>query len=461
MKKKFQVFVDQFITDDVKQDPENYRRAILIVLYATLLIVLCSCLILFNLYYGIIWGLSADIIVIGISVGIIKLQRNPKNFSLISWIFFGIAISISYLTGHFSGGLYSHGTMMYPFAPVMGFWIGGRKMGLLQAILALLFAFFLVPIIESYVIAPQANPQAIILDLVFITTLLFIAIFMTVIMLLNNYSREELVRKIRYKDQLLIQQDKMASLGALTAGIAHEINNPLNFVNSNAHALKLDIEELQTLLEALSALKQQPNQTQTKVILDKIEQLDLDFLTQEIKQLVDSIERGANRTQTIVNGLRNFSHPSNNGYMFANLNEGLDSTLSILHTKIADRIQVHKSYGNIPEVACQFGKINQVFMNILNNAIQSIPEKGEIFIETRQVKDKVHILIRDTGSGIPEKSRKRIFDPFFTTKPIGQGTGLGLSISYGIVEQHNGQISLHSEMDKGSTFTIILPIKQE
>ncbi|MEM6805066.1 MAG: ATP-binding protein, partial [Bacteroidota bacterium] len=248
--------------------------------------------------------------------------------------------------------------------------------------------------------------------------------------------------------------------GALTAGVAHEINNPLNFVTSNTHALKIDLSELKLLLDEVHKLKDKADEEQVGRILEKIEELDTEFLNEEVQQLVESIERGAQRTKNIVLGLRTFSRSANDEFILADIHEGLDSTLTILNSKLKGRIEVHKDYGKIPQIPCQFDKLNQVFMNILSNAIQAIKEEGHIYLKTYKEKEAVIIRIADTGSGIPEALKERIFEPFFTTKGIGEGTGLGLSISYGIVEAHGGKIEVQSEEGKGTNFNIILPLKQ-
>ena len=173
-----------------------------------------------------------------------------------------------------------------------------------------------------------------------------------------------------------------------------------------------------------------------------------------------SIEEGASRTSEIVKGLRNFSRLDQNDLKKADLNEGIESTLTLLHSIYKDRVEIVKVFGKIPEVECFPGQINQVFMNILSNAIQAIHESGTIFIKTWQHGDSVKTSMRDTGSGMPEATRKKIFDPFFTTKDVGKGTGLGLSISYGIIEKHKGKIEVNSEVGEGTEFIITLPIYQ-
>lgn len=283
----------------------------------------------------------------------------------------------------------------------------------------------------------------------------------TVILASQKQELEETLNRLKQTQTQLIQAEKMASLGALTAGVAHEINNPLNFVTSNTHALKIDLSELKLLLDEVHKLKEKADGEQLNRILEKIEELDTEFLNEEVQQLVESIERGAQRTKNIVLGLRTFSRSANDEFVLADIHEGLDSTLTILNSKLKGRIEVHKDYGKIPQIPCQFDKLNQVFMNILSNAIQAIDEEGHIYLKTSRKGKEVIISIEDTGSGIPQHLKERIFEPFFTTKGIGEGTGLGLSISYGIIEAHEGRIDLESKEGKGSRFSIILPLKQD
>jgi len=177
--------------------------------------------------------------------------------------------------------------------------------------------------------------------------------------------------------------------------------------------------------------------------------------------LLTGIEDGARRTSEIVRGLRNFSRIDQNVFKKTNLNDCLESTLTLLHSSYKNRIEIVTKYGDIPEVDCFPGQINQVLMNILSNAIQSIPETGKIFISTRVTGDMVKISIKDTGGGMSEEVRKKIYDPFFTTKEVGKGTGLGLYISYGIIEKHNGKIEVFSNVGEGTEFVISIPITQQ
>jgi len=251
----------------------------------------------------------------------------------------------------------------------------------------------------------------------------------------------------------------MASLGQLTAGVAHEINNPINFVSGNVKPLQRDISDILEVLytydKIIEAEKLNDNFKTIQELKDKI---DFDFILSEINSLLDGIGEGAVRTAEIVKGLRNFSRMDEHELKPANINQGIDSTLLILQNKLKQRIEIIKDYGDFPDIMCYPGQLNQVFMNILNNAQESIEGEGKIYIKTYSEDKSVKISIKDSGKGIPEKVRKKIFEPFYTTKEIGKGTGLGLSISFGIIEKHNGKIEVVSKPDKGSEFIITLPL---
>ncbi len=247
----------------------------------------------------------------------------------------------------------------------------------------------------------------------------------------------------------LIQSEKMASLGQLTAGIAHEINNPVNFISANINPLKRDLEDIISLLHRYSSIK---DETEFREQFDGLEQLkkeiDLEYLINEIKSLLTEI----------VKGLRNFSRLDENLKKKANIHEGLDNTLTLLKNKYKDRIEIFKDYGNLPDIECYPGQLNQVFMNILSNSIQAIDGMGIIWITTLNENNHIQIRIKDSGAGMGDDVKSKIFDPFFTTKDVGVGTGLGLSITYGIIEKHQGKIEVESEPGKGAEFIITLPV---
>lgn len=274
--------------------------------------------------------------------------------------------------------------------------------------------------------------------------------------------KELLLQDLKSAQGHLVQSEKMASLGQLTAGIAHEINNPINFMASNVHALKLDFDDLKQLLVKVKAISK--DQTDPQLLQDIAQlnqQLDINYLEDEITQLIEGIERGASRTQNIVIGLRTFSRRSGEEFIHADIHKGLDATLTILNNKVSPNTQILKQYGNVPPVACQFDRINQVFMNVLNNAIDAAGKAGKIEISTWSDGEFAFIAIKDNGPGMSPAVIERVFEPFFTTKEVGKGTGLGLSISYGIIQQHGGTIKVESEIGQGACFTIKLPIEQD
>lgn len=258
----------------------------------------------------------------------------------------------------------------------------------------------------------------------------------------------------------LIQAEKMSSLGILTAGIAHEINNPINFISANIGPLKNDIQDIIQLLNKYREITSEvPIKDKLLEISKYCEGIDLAFTLQETHDLLNGIEEGARRTANIVKDLRTFSRLDEGELKWVNIHENIDSTLTLLNNLVRDRITINKNYGNIPEVECFPGKINQVFMNLITNAAQAISEHGEITISTQKDNNQILISVRDTGAGMNKETMTRIFEPFFTTKRIGKGTGLGLSISYSIIQDHHGSISVNSAPGNGSEFIIALPIK--
>lgn len=272
--------------------------------------------------------------------------------------------------------------------------------------------------------------------------------------------KEDLISTLKQTQLRLIQKEKMASLGQLSAGIAHEINNPVNFVNGNAEALHLDLSEIKPILVAVAQLSKREDPSSVIQELQKLSAtIDTDFLLTEILQLTESIQRGSSRIQTIVSSLKSFSHSSGEEFQEIDLNEILDATLNILTHKLRlKETKLVKNYGEIPKIYCQPGKISQVTMNMLDNAIDAIEKEGEIRISTKEKENKILLKISDNGSGIDEISKNKVFDPFFTTKELGEGTGLGLSISYGIIKDHGGEIQVDSELGEGTSFEISLPI---
>ena len=272
--------------------------------------------------------------------------------------------------------------------------------------------------------------------------------------------KEKLLEQLKLTQQQLIRNEKLASLGQLTAGVAHEINNPINFVSSNIMALRLDFEEIQQLLKKVHLLKTKGQSPELVAeIVQMSSQLNTTYLSMEIDQLIKGIERGVKRTTDIVTSLKSFSNLTSEEFVLADINEIIASSLTILKGNMPKQIQLNQKLNPLPKVSCQIGRLQQVFVNIINNAIQAtLADGGNISIQSVVEDHHIKITIQDDGIGMDESTLHRLFDPFFTTKGVGEGTGLGLSISYGIIEQHQGTISVESEVGKGSTFMINLPI---
>ncbi len=272
---------------------------------------------------------------------------------------------------------------------------------------------------------------------------------------------EHTLGNLKMTQSQLIQSEKMASVGVLTAGIAHELNNPINFVHGSVNPLRRDMDEVFSIIkkyeEVIASKKLDGEFKDVQALKDK---LDYYFLINEIVNLLEGIEEGAIRSSKIIKGLRSFSRLDKEECQLYDIHEGIDSSLILLENKLKKRIRVKKEYGNLGEIECFPSKLNQVILNILTNSIQAIEGKGEITIQTISSATIIKIIIKDTGKGISPEVKEHIFEPFFTTKDVGKGTGLGLSISFGIIEQHKGNIDVISEPGKGTEFIISLPKTQ-
>jgi signal transduction histidine kinase len=272
---------------------------------------------------------------------------------------------------------------------------------------------------------------------------------------------------LKMTQKQLLESEKLASLGQMTAGIAHEINNPINFVSSNIQPLKRDVSDILTLLDEYAQVSDLEQMREKLPTLQKrYKDLDIDYLKREIDMLLHGIEEGSRRTAEIVRGLRIFSRMDRDALVTASINECLGSTLVVMKSVTKGEVTlVREMQDDLPAIDCYPGKLNQVFMNIINNAVQATKLPGrttadrQVTIKTFLREDNVCISVTDNGCGIPEDVRSKIFDPFFTTKGVGEGTGLGLSIAMGIINEHHGRIEVSSEPNKGTEFLIILPRK--
>ena len=260
----------------------------------------------------------------------------------------------------------------------------------------------------------------------------------------------------------LLQSEKMAAIGQLAAGVAHEINNPIGFVSSNLASLKAYVDRLFAVIDAaapvLAALA--ANHPARRALEGAQQTAELDFLREDIPDLIRETADGLARVRKIVADLKDFSHVDEAEWQDADLNKGLESTLNMIWSELKYKATIIRDFGDLPAVRCIPAQINQVFMNLLVNAGHAIEDKGEITITTERVGDTaVCIKVRDTGKGIAPDALPRVFEPFYTTKPVGKGTGLGLSLAWNIVERHRGRIEVASEEGQGTTFTVTLPIE--
>jgi signal transduction histidine kinase len=267
------------------------------------------------------------------------------------------------------------------------------------------------------------------------------------------------IESLKSTQSQLVHSEKMASLGQLVAGVAHELNNPIGFIYANFPHLEEYTNDLFALIEALRQLPL--DEAQRAIVEQKIKAIDLEFIKEDTLKIIRSGKSGASRIKEIISSLRSFSRLDEAELKSVSLEDGINDTLAILHHHIKNRIEVIKDYQLNQSVLCRAGQINQVFMNIIYNALQAMEGTGSLRISTCKQDKFAVISVADSGKGIPPEVVSKIFDPFFTTKKVGEGTGLGLSISYGIVESHGGRIEVTSELGQGTKFTIYLLLNPE
>lgn len=269
--------------------------------------------------------------------------------------------------------------------------------------------------------------------------------------------QQELIRKLEEAQNQLLQSEKMASMGQLAAGVAHEINNPVGFVNSNLGTLQRYVTSLFRLLDAYEGSERFLDEAVLQELAVVKQETDAAYLRGDIKDLLDESLDGLQRVKRIVQDLKDFSHVDRAELEWADLEKGLDSTLNVVWNELKYKAKVIKDYGHPPAIECLPSQLNQVFMNLLINAAHAIESTGDITIRTGFDAEHVWVEVADTGKGIPPDNLNRIFEPFFTTKPVGKGTGLGLSLAYGIVKKHQGTIEVSSIEGQGSCFRVVLP----
>lgn len=272
------------------------------------------------------------------------------------------------------------------------------------------------------------------------------------------------LEEIKSQQIQLVQSEKLASLGTMAAGVAHEINNPLSFVLSNvislSHSMAAFIqyhELVKSVASTLQASKSTELQHLQKFIVDS----DLEFLIEDSDEMIKETKTGINRVKEIVSGLQDFARTDACELEDVNIAECIDSTIKLSHNQIKYNLEVTKDIPDLPCIKGYPGKLSQVFLNLIVNASQAMTSPGTLHISARYENNHVTLVFEDNGCGMPPETEKNIFEPFFTTKPVGKGTGLGLSISHGIVEEHQGKITVQSSQDVGTRFTIVLPICTE
>ena len=279
----------------------------------------------------------------------------------------------------------------------------------------------------------------------------------------NNDELKRLNVRLKQAQDQLMQSEKLASIGQLAAGVAHEINNPVGYVFSNFGTLEKYLADVFRVLAAYEEAEGQLTGTPVGTKLAALRaEIELDYLKDDVPALMSESREGIRRVRKIVQDLKDFSHvDTKQDWEWTNLHQGIDSTLNIVSNEIKYKADVIRLYGELPEVRCLPSELNQVFLNLLVNAAQSIQqERGTITVRTGVSGDQVWVDVEDDGCGIPADLQRRIFEPFFTTKPIGKGTGLGLSMSYGIVKKHGGRIDVDSTPGRGTRFRVWIPVRQ-
>ncbi len=396
-----------------------------------------------------------------------RLFTLSKNFIIISGI--GIVTFISIYSKSVAGNQVNYVTL-----PIMTLLIFRDIKTIYRYYILIILAFLLTVYIQKVNFTGFVESDQLLINVYYIN--LFINFFLMTFLLIyffrnlqNQYERkllkknEELAEaniQLKKAQSQLVLSERMASIGQLTAGIAHEINNPINFVISSLNPIRNDLADVKGAYKEIEAFTKKENTTPTtRSFWEKVsEDYQLEEVFPEIDQLLEGVREGANRTKEIVAGLREFTRLDEDGLKKVNLHESINRTITMISHLCTERVHIVRHYGNIPLIDGVPGKINQVFMNLLENAIHAIPGKGEIVISTVKKGEEILIQIKDNGIGVPLHIKDQIFEPFFTTKEVGNGKGLGLSISLGIMEQHHGKLWLEETSDKGSTFSLSFPL---
>ncbi|WP_163559283.1 ATP-binding protein [Halomonas sp. NO4] len=270
----------------------------------------------------------------------------------------------------------------------------------------------------------------------------------------DSQQTAQLLRELEQANGQLLQSEKLASIGQLAAGVAHEINNPVGYVFSNLKTLAEYVSDLLAIIDASEKVTRLEELQQIK------HTLEYGYIREDVQALLRESEEGIERIKSIITALRDFSHIEEDDFVDANLHRGLDTTLNLVNNELKYKAEVIKEYGELPPIECLPSQLNQVALNLLTNAAQAIDGQGYITLRTGCNATDAWFEVEDTGRGIAAEHRERLFDPFFTTKPVGEGTGLGLALSWSIVQKHRGRIEVESDPGRGSRFRVWLPIRQ-
>lgn len=273
---------------------------------------------------------------------------------------------------------------------------------------------------------------------------------------------EESHKQLQQQQAVMLKNEKLVTLGTLSAGIAHELNNPIAFVSGNLNMLKEYLASIRRVTDLLGRWSRagELSAEQQQAFQALSEEIDLEFLEQDIDELLSDTLDGSQRITSIVTNLRGFARAESNDRVLTNLNDGIRSTLRLLKSSLGSNRRVELDLREIPDVYCNPNEINQIFVNLIVNATQAIAQDGAIWISSLRLGDRVVVRIRDNGTGMPEEVKQHIFEPFFTTKPLGEGTGLGLSIAHKIIQSHKGTLTVESQEGVGTMFELSLPLGQ-
>lgn len=278
---------------------------------------------------------------------------------------------------------------------------------------------------------------------------------------MKNQQLEASYDQLKKQQAFMLNHEKLATLGTLSAGIAHEVNNPLAFVSSNVESLQLYLKSYNRLYQHAKTLQEKLSGEDREELASLIEEEDLEFVTEDIPELVSDTNDGLKRVREIILNLRSFARTQSSDRCSADLVEGLESTIKLLTSELKNSVTLKLDLQPLPEITCNPNELNQVFLNLIINAKHATQESSDptISVSTHLDNQQIVIEIKDNGCGMSEELQKEIFVPFFTTKPVGQGTGMGLAIAYSIIQDHNGEIQVTSEPDRGTAFTIKLPVE--